>query len=206
MSYILIHDYEIVYGKYSNLWELINENSGVIVSLASIIIACISAGIAYFSYIFQKKRLDADVFIKVMDKFGDDKHRKARDILYHWHNNNGSINDNDPKLVEGLQVFGIKSPENLISLCKNMVRSDINGTSTLIKHGLLSRHLFVNEYYWIILKSWDCLEDEIFERRKVKGPERYMENFENEKNYAIKYYKKIEKKEWGVTHIDKTSD
>jgi hypothetical protein len=193
-----IPEHEIVYGKYSNLWELINDNAGIIVSLASIIIACISVGIAYFSYCFQKKRLDADVFIKVMDKFGDDKHRKVRDILYHWHKNNGLINDEDPKLIEGLQVFGIESPENLIESCKNMVRSDINGTSTLIKHGLLSRNLFVNEYYWIILKSCDCLEGEIYERRKEKGPERYMENFENERNHAIKYYKKIEKKRMGI--------
>jgi hypothetical protein len=173
----------------TDIWELFNNNSGTI---ATTFIGIGSAVIAYLAYRFQKKRLDADLFIKVSGLLNDSQHRKARDILYHWYHNSNSLTNDDNKVREGFRIFNVDSIELLIELCKNMVRSDINEASTLVEHGYLSRNLFVREYYWIILKSWECLENEIFERRKGVGPKNYMENFERRKYEAEKYRKEIE--------------
>lgn len=181
----------LIYSTFgSDSWESLNKNSGTI---ATAFIGIGSAVIAYLSYLFQKKRLDADLFIKVSGLFNDPQHRKARDILYYWHHNRDSLTKDDNKMREGFRIFDVDSIELLIELCKNMVRSDINEASTLVEHGYLSRNLFIREYYWIILKSWDCLENEIDDRRNGVGPTNYMENFERRKNEAKKYHKKIEK-------------
>jgi hypothetical protein len=44
---------------------------------------------------------------------------------------------------------------------------------------MVERPLIIEEYWWIILISWNALEEEIKKRREGSGPHDYMKNLRN---------------------------
>jgi hypothetical protein len=55
--------------------------------------------------------------------------------------------------------------------------------------------MFIDEYWWIILNSWNVLENDIKERRN-NGISNYMLNFEDLKIMAEKFVKKNHPNDW----------
>jgi glutamyl-tRNA reductase len=114
-----------------------------------------------------------------MRTLDDIKHREARKVIF-WEST-----------TESFEIFGLSREEigvsKLESICKNMVRSDLNEMATLFRHNMVERHLIIEEYWWIILRSWNELEEEIRNRRESSGPHDYMRNLEEIKNKAEKY-------------------
>jgi hypothetical protein len=93
----------------------------------------------------------------------------------------------DRKIEEGLELFETNSTDTLIKICKNIVRGDMNRAGTLVRYHFLNKKIFVKEYSWIIIKSWDCLSKDIELRRKQGIPKNYMENFEKLVKEARKF-------------------
>jgi hypothetical protein len=56
---------------------------------------------------------------------------------------------------------------------------------------MINPEVFFEEYWWIILKCWHILEDDIKERRNQNnGISKYMRNFEDLKIKAESFAKK----------------
>ena len=87
-------------------------------------------------------------------------------------------------------VEGGTSSEDLKSLAKDIVRSDLNHIGTLVRHRLANGKTIIKEYGWIVIKCWELLEDDIMKRRQSKGPPNYMKNIEDLKNKAMQYVEK----------------
>jgi glutamyl-tRNA reductase len=62
--------------------------------------------------------------------------------------------------------------------------------ATLFRHNMVERSLIREEYWWIILRTWKELEEEIRKRRESSCPHDYMKNFEELKNEACRYASK----------------
>jgi hypothetical protein len=62
--------------------------------------------------------------------------------------------------------------------------------ATLFRHNMVERSLIIEEYWWIILRTWNELEGGIKKRREGSGPQDYMKNLEELKNIAEKYASK----------------
>ena len=52
-----------------------------------------------------------------------------------------------------------------MEISQTIVRSDFNEIAILIQHDILEYNIFVQEYWWIILKIWYKVEPKIIERR-----------------------------------------
>lgn len=109
----------------------------------------------------------------------DIKHREARKVIY-----------SEPT-IESFQIFGLSREDTNVSplkiICENIVRSDLNEMATLFRHNMVERSLIIEEYWWIILRTWNGLEEEIKKRREGSGPHDYMKNLEELKNKAEQY-------------------
>ena len=114
-----------------------------------------------------------------MRTLNDIKHREARRVI-NW--GLGS---------ESFEIFGLSREDTEIAqlktICKNIVRSDLNEMATLYRHNMIEKSLIIQEYWWIILRSWNELEEEIKERREGSEPHDYMKNLEELKSKAEKY-------------------
>ena len=92
----------------------------------------------------------------------DVRHRVARKVVY---------GNPDPSSFEiiGLNrptVEGNYSYDELTRICKEIVKNDCNEIGVLAHHGLVDGDKFIEEGFWVILKVWDLLKDDIVERRK----------------------------------------
>ena len=146
-----------------------------------------TVGVITFFYEWRKSRLAS--LNEVYRLLGDITHREARKVLYGNETNASyeilGLPRDDNNLI---------SSENLMSLAKDIVRSDLNHVGTLIQYKLVSKGIIVKEYSWMIVKCWKLLEGEIMNRRNSKdGNPNYMKNFEDLKNEAVKHKDKQSK-------------
>jgi hypothetical protein len=186
-----------------NATSLPQPSIGPIVNLLSvylpIVVAITTAAgviVSVITYIFEKKKFD--LTSKAEDKrfrltalaeafrlLNDREHREARKVLY------GNIGSSSFDIV-GVNRLTVNEESNIEGLketCRNIVRSDFNEIGTLIHYGLLEEKIFVEEYYWVILKIWSLLKTDIEIRRKEPGPPNYMEHLENMVNKAAQFAK-----------------
>ena len=54
--------------------------------------------------------------------------------------------------------------------------------ATLFRLNMVERSLIIEDYWWIILRTWNELEEGIKKRREGSGPQDYMKNLEELKN------------------------
>ena len=67
----------------------------------------------------------------------------------------------------------------------------MNNAAMLIRHGLMNKSIFLEEYWWIVLRSWDSLEESISARRKKgDGASNYMQSLQYLKDDAETYASK----------------
>jgi hypothetical protein len=136
----------------------------------------------------------------------DVKHREAHKILY-------SI-DTDTFSATSFDIIGVKMVDanqqinynGLKTTCKQIVRGDFNEISTLIHHGLLEEEIFIEEYYWVILKIWNLLRDEIKDTKAKTGQTNYMEHLEELEKKAAEYTKKYYPKVYETFYPNKPAD
>jgi hypothetical protein len=160
--------------------------------------------VSYITYRFQKKRLRLNALTDAVRMLHDVKHREARKVIY------GSAN------MSSFEIIGLNRPTaeegadygELQTICKDIVRSDFNEIGTLIHYGLLEKKIFIEEYYWVILKIWSFLKKEIETRRTTIGPPNYMEHLEEMRKKALEYAKKKYPKVYAEfnTNIEDTND
>ena len=113
----------------------------------------------------------------------DIKHKEARKVVY------GDITNLSYEIL-GLN-YNERNVEKLKIISTTMARTDLNEIATLIRHNIVERTIFLEEYWWIILRVWHEVETKINERRQSNaGPPDYMKNFEELKIKAEKYAKK----------------
>lgn len=153
-----------------------------------------SAGVAVsvITYVFQRKQVKLRGLIEVFKDLNLPNHREARRVTYGESSNTS------------YDLLGISPPNaelgttgELHRVSSDIVRSDMNNAATLIEHGLMDGTIFVEEYWWIILRSWDNSRDRIINRRNSgTGASGYMHNLELLKSKAEKYARKHHKKDY----------
>jgi hypothetical protein len=121
--------------------------------LAPIVVAITTVASVVVSLVihkFEKKRFRLAALAEVFRLLNDVKHREARKVVY------GNPN------ISSSEIIGLVRPtsergasyEELIPISRDIVRSDFNEIGTLIHYNLLDGKIFIEEYYWIILKIW----------------------------------------------------
>lgn len=135
--------------------------------------------VSVITFLFERKRFRAIVLIEEMRTLNDIKHREARKVIYR------------ETTIESFEIFGLTGEDTnvaqLKTISENIVRSDLNEMATLFRHNMVERSLIIEEYWWIILRTWNELEEGIKKRREGSGPHDYMKNLEELKNKAEKY-------------------
>lgn len=122
--------------------------------------------------------------MEVFRLLNDIQHNEARRVVY------GDYSNASYEILLQNKDFN-----ELMRLSVTIVRTDFNEIATLILHDIVDPNLFVEEYWWIIVKVWYKIENEIMQRRGDRGPSNYMINLENLKNRAEKYAKRYRSKD-----------
>jgi hypothetical protein len=157
-----------------------------VLTVLSTIAVVTVATVGTITFFFERRKSNLTSLNEVYHLLGDIRHREARKVLYgNWNMSSYEILGLDrPNVDAGA------SPEDLMSLAKDIVRSDLNHVGTLVRHRLANGKTIIKEYSWIIIKCWELLEDDIMKRRQSQGPTNHMKNFEDLKNKAMKYVEK----------------
>ena len=124
----------------------------------------------------------------------DVKHREARKVIY-------DIKTGCSASESSFNIIGISSvtskgesnQKELERVCKDIVKNDFDEVGVLAYHGLLDEEKFIEETFWVILKVWNLLKDEIEDRRK-RDSSHHMERLEELRNKACKYAEKKDPK------------
>jgi hypothetical protein len=137
----------------------------------------------------QKTRLAA--VAEAFRLLNDVRHREARKVLYDTETSPNTFNKSSFVIMDIAIVDenGDSNLEALKDVCKNIVRSDFNEIGTLIHYDMLDGKIFIEEYYWVILKIWSLLKDDIQKRRQVEGRSNYMEHLESMEKKAAGFVK-----------------
>jgi hypothetical protein len=153
--------------------------------------------VSVVTYVFQRKKFRLTALTEAFRLLNDVKHREARKVVY------------DKPNMSSFDIFGLVRPptsggevreEELTHICRDIVRSDFNQIGTLIHHDLLDGKIFIEEYYWIILKIWSSLKDEIERRRNSIGPPNYMQHLEYMYRQVEEYAKEHDTKAYNRFH------
>ncbi len=161
---------------------------GILSSKEFIAIYVAAAGVAVstVTYWYQKKEFRLKSLTEALSRLNDVKHKEARKVLY----GNATRASFEILGFSKPTPEGGASPNELMTMSKDMVRSDFNEVATLIYHKLLDKKIFLREYCWIIIRIWRLLEEDILDRRRAIGPSDYMKNFEDLKEMAEEYVSK----------------
>jgi len=160
------------------------NNLAVYVTAAGVVVSVIT-------YFYQREQLKSRTLLEVFKDFNLPSHREARRITY----------AEEEESDASYELLGIRPPttteerevrlKDLKRVSENIVRGDLNNAGTLIWHGLMDESVFLDEYWWIILRIWDKSKDSIEERRHSgTGALSYMRNFKELNSKAEKYARK----------------
>ena len=166
----------------------------------AIYVAAAGVFVGYITYIFNKKQLKQNQLSEIIKHLNNPSHREARKVIYNHYDQKQISNISFQLLEIDRNQFGeyeAEANDAIIEIAKNIVRSDLNHAGTLVHHKMIETKVFLEEYWWIILKCWHILEDDIKERRSQNnGISKYMRNFEELKIKAEKFAKKTYPKDW----------
>lgn len=176
---------------------MVIENSTIVVKfgeanyvgdiIVPIVVARIVAAVSILIFWYQRKTARHTAVAEAFKMLNDVKHREARKVLY-------DIDEKRPPREASYDIIGIDSnkPSNqeaLVEICKDIVKNDFNEIGTLIHYRLLDGKIFINENFWIILKIWSLVHEDIKDRRK-RHSFNYMQRLEELKEKACKYAEK----------------
>lgn len=183
---------DIIANTYSSaaLVFPITAIGGIVVAIVSII-----------TYRSTQRRFRLTSLIEAFRMLDNHKHREARRVLY--------SRDNITSL--SFEILELGSPtkeggptiDDLLTLSKDIVRTDFNEIGILIHYDLLDGEIFVREFYWVILRIWQLVKEDIMNRRNDVGPPNYMEHLEEMHKMALDYARENQPKvyqEFSETH------
>jgi len=159
----------------------------------TVIVGAAAVFVSATNLIYQRRQLKLRGLVEVVRDLHLPSHWEARRIVYEGR---------DAVTKESYGILGLvgeseedRSVEEALSFSENIVRHDMNNAAMLIRHGLMNKSIFLEEYWWIILRSWDSLEVNISAtRNKGDGASNYMQSLQYLKNdaeaYASKRYPK----------------
>ncbi len=150
-----------------------------------------AAGVAVsvITYIYQQRQLRVNALMEVFRILNLPEHREARKVTY------GKGTD------ASYYILKITRPDydgavlgEIDRVSTDIVKGDMNNAATLISHGLMDESIFLEEYWWIILRCWDSTKEGIIQRRNSgTGALSYMRNLEKlntkAENYAKRHFK-----------------
>jgi hypothetical protein len=161
---------------------------GILYNNVAIYVAAAGVAVSVVNYVYRKKEFRLKSLTESLSRLNDVKHKEARKVYLYG----------NPTLAS-FEILGFNKPtpegggassNDLMTLSKDIVRSDLNEVATLICHKLLDKKIFVQEYWWIIITAWRLLEHDILDRRRADGPPNYMKNFEDLNEMAVDYVSK----------------
>ena len=135
-------------------------------------IAAAGVFISYITYKFNKKQLNQNQLSELIKSLNHPSHREARKVIFDHYKKEPISNISFQLLEIDRKQFGeyeAEAKDAIIEIAKNIVRSDLNHAGTLVHHKMIETKVFLEEYWWIILKCWNILEDDIKERRNQKN-------------------------------------
>ena len=156
----------------------------------TVIIATIGVSVSLITFFYQRKQLQLRGLVEVVRDFHLPAHREARNIAYHG------------KRAISPETFGIlglepEDTDQAIKLSQEIIRNDLNNAATLIRHRLVNESIFLQEYWWIVLRTWDSLKVDILARRNAEdGSSEYMLSLEKLKDKAEKFASKHHRKDF----------
>jgi hypothetical protein len=140
---VMVYD-QIVIGLYALGPELISQGAFTVYVLGA------GVAVSTITYIFQRRELKLKGLAEIFRELSLLSHRAARKVLY------------EGVTLDSYAVLGLDkertSPDVVKNICENIIRSDLSIAATLIRHGLLDGPIFIEEYWWIILRAWDKME------------------------------------------------
>lgn len=100
------------------------------------------AAVSLITFFYQRKKFRLAALMEPLHALRDMRHREARKIVYGEASNSS------------YEILGLARPtpeggataEELYNLAKDIVRSDYNHISTLVRHRLLDEEIFVGEH------------------------------------------------------------
>jgi hypothetical protein len=171
------------------------------------IVGAAAVTVSSITYSFQKKQLKLKSLMDVFKVLNLPDHREARKVTYGL------------KTHASCDILKLTRPEadpklegEIEKVSSDMVKGDMNNAATLIYHGLMDKSIFLEEYWWIVLRTWDSVKDTVSQRRTSRtGALSYMRNLrrlnaeaeeyakehfnEDFEEYERKYRPKIQKQE-----------
>jgi hypothetical protein len=151
----------------------------------TVIVGAAGVVVSVITYIFQRRQLRLNALIQMFKEPNQPSHREARRVAY----GEGSSGSYD---LLGISLPGDGSTyRELERVSSDIFQGDINNAATLIYHGLMDEKIFLDEYWWIILRCWDTTKDSIEKRRASEtGALSYMRNLKQLNRKAEKYARK----------------
>ena len=139
--------------------------------------------VSLITYIYQRKQLKLNSLMEVFKVLNLPNHREARKVTY------GKGTDASYEILEISRAD--PKHEEIERVSTDMVKGDMNNAATLIYHGLMDESIFLEEYWWIVLRCWDSVKDSVYKRRESgTGALSYMRNLEKLNTKAEDYAKK----------------
>jgi hypothetical protein len=146
------------------------------------IVGAAAVAVSIITYIYQKKQLKQATLMEVFKVLNLPDHREARKVTY------------GEKTHVSYDILKITRPEadpqlegEIERVCTDLVKGDMNNAGTLIYHKLMDESIFLEEYWWIVLRCWDSVKGSIYERSSGTGALSYMRNLEKLNGKAEKY-------------------
>ena len=156
----------------------------------TVLVGAAGVAVSVITYIYQQRQLRLNALMELFKILNLPEHREARRVTY------GDESD------ASYNILGIKPPKEDMStlgelrrVSTDMVKGDMNNAGTLIYHDMMDESIFLEEYWWIILRCWDSTKEGIIQRRASgTGALSYMRNLEKlnakAEDYAKKHFKK----------------
>lgn len=150
------------------------------------IVGAAAVAVSIITYIYQKKQLKLNSLMEVFKVLNLPDHREARKVTY------------GEKTHASYDIMKITRPEadgallgEIERVSTDIVKGDMNNAATLIYHGLMDESIFLEEYWWIILRCWDSVKNTVNQRRTSgTGAQSYMRNLEKLNAKAEDYGKR----------------
>jgi hypothetical protein len=156
------------------------------------IVGAAAVAVSIITYVYQRKQLKLNSLMEVFKVLNLPDHREARKVTY------------GEKTHASYDILKITRPEvdgtllgEIERVSTDIVKGDMNNAATLIYHGLMDESIFLEEYWWIVLRCWDSVKDTVIQRRSSgTGALSYMRNLEKLTSKAEEYAKEHSKKDY----------
>jgi hypothetical protein len=159
----------------------------IVVGVIGSIATAVGVGVASITIYYQKKQYKLSALIEVFKLLNSSDHREARKIIYGKYKGKADIHSSSFREALAKQ----ENTDIIIQDSQAMVRADFDQMGALSKNELIPECPFLDAYWHTVLMCWKALEGDIVGQRNQRQNPAYMKNFEELKNKAEAYRKKV---------------